>query len=221
MATLAGSFDSLRVEDRKKSPPPPPLQVEKSPKTILYLTNKEMNKEPLLQIKRIIDGTNSTDIKKSLTKRLFADKDAFLQLLEDENKNIKATAPLNIPHMMMPQIIGDLKEEIEKRIVANTLTEELISLAPAIGYTFWTKCCEAYAKQCIDVGQVMHGVTFLLAVQKYETAIDYLCAKNIYREAWIIGKIYLIDSCDKLKLVLTSWLNYLDSVGNYGAAALL
>lgn len=88
-------------------------------------------------------------------------------------------------------------------------------------YRFWKKCCSAFAYQNIEKGFVLEAIPYLLAIHETREAIDILCEKNFYREAWVVAKMKK-DPDDKLLFdgIAEKWINYLVSHGNLEGGAM-
>lgn len=87
--------------------------------------------------------------------------------------------------------------------------------------SFWRKCCLAYAFQTIEKGHVLEAVPYLLAIYQIKEAIDALCQKDYYREAWVIAKMKCdSDHVSVFQSIAAKWIGHLEYSGNYEGAAL-
>lgn len=67
----------------------------------------------------------------------------------------------------------------------------------------------------------MQAVPHLLAVKNYDLAIDKLCTKSFYREAWCIAKMFKEPGDEVFKIIAIKWAKELESTGCFEAAALM
>lgn len=90
-----------------------------------------------------------------------------------------------------------------------------------INFRFWVECTEEYANQCFEKGLIMQAIPHLLAIKKYDDAIDKLSIKHFYREAWCIAKMFKEPNDKVFEIITNKWVNELESKGNLEAAALM
>lgn len=194
--------------------------------TMLHLTAKESNKDSLENLMKVLQENNhEVDIKISqkqlLSKKLFGTKSEVKQLLDDELRNHHSSGTKSIANILIPQIKGDLKQEILKCIQIKKLNEWHISLAPTISYEFWKKCCIAYANQLIEAELVLQASTYLLACHNIKEVINIFVNGNYFREAWIIGKLYREPDDPILHSILDKWIGFLEMNGHFEGASFI
>ena len=82
----------------------------------------------------------------------------------------------------------------------------------------WKDACQVYVEQLIQADQLMPAVNFLLALNEDEEAIDLLCDKRRFKEAFAIARLRFDDTtvCHK---VLEKWIGYCFNCGLYRLAA--
>lgn len=136
-------------------------------------------------------------------------------------KNIKLSASNSKSRLILPQFMDKLKDEIIEKIEKKILTEEYIALAPYVSYDFWKRTCKAYAYQCLENGFTMNAIPYLIVCHEINDAIESLIKSHYFREAWIICKLYKDQEDPLLNEIFQKWTKFLDSCGNYVAAALL
>lgn len=88
-------------------------------------------------------------------------------------------------------------------------------------YSFWKKCCEAYANQLVENEDSIAAVPYFLAVNNVDDCIKQLCEGKYFREAWIISKMRKVDSDPVFNEIMKKWLAYFDGNGNFESAAAL
>ncbi|XP_023295717.2 protein rigor mortis [Lucilia cuprina] len=192
----------------------------KNPLTLLYLTTKEINKDALDLMFSILSSPKSCG-NKSLSAKLFGTKAEAKEVLADELKNHQGSETKGISSLFMPQLTGNLKEEILKCVQAKQLCEWHVSLAPSISYSFWQKCCQAYAEQLIEQGYALQAAAYMLAIHQQQDAIEMLMEKKFYKEALLIARIYLQPEDPLNNTISEQWITHLYANGNLTGAALL
>lgn len=75
-----------------------------------------------------------------------------------------------------------------------------------------------YVEQLMQSGQLMQAVNFLLALNKDDEAIDLLCDKNRFKEAFVIARLRFDDEAVCLD-VMEKWISFCFSSGLYRLAA--
>ncbi|XP_055379595.1 protein rigor mortis [Condylostylus longicornis] len=196
----------------------------KNHSTMLHLVAKESNKDALENLMKVLQDTkelNDVKSKKLLSQRLFGSRDDVKELLDEELRNHQTSGTKSIANLLIPQITGDLKEEILKCVQNKKMTEWHVSLAPTISYDFWKKCCIAYAHQLLEYGLVLQASTYLLACHDVTEVIEQFLNGNYYREAWMIGKIYRELDDPILEKILDKWISYLEMNGHFEGAAFI
>lgn len=88
-------------------------------------------------------------------------------------------------------------------------------------FSFWQKCCQAYAEQLQEQGYVLQSVVYLLAIHFQREAIEVLMQKSYYKEALLIARIYLQPDDPLNETIVEQWITHLISNGNLTGAALL
>lgn len=132
--------------------------------TVLYLTSKELNKEPLDHLQRLLQNSSTpnengdtNETHKLLHTKLFGDREEVVEVLADECKdpfylkiwsiflkcyvyffklvkNHKGSKTDSIGNLLIPQMKFELKAHIVQSIEEKRLTEQHVSLAPSISY---------------------------------------------------------------------------------------
>lgn len=101
--------------------------------TIFYLTNKEINRDPLLCLEESLNETE-TNRKKYLHEKLFSTRDDVRELLDEELNGHKISKTESIGNLLIPQINSNLKTDIMFSIETRKLTQQQIALAPSISF---------------------------------------------------------------------------------------
>ncbi|KAM7341864.1 gem nuclear organelle associated protein rigor mortis [Cochliomyia hominivorax] len=192
----------------------------KNPLTLLYLTTKEINKDALDIMFSILSSTKSVE-NKSLSAKLFGTKAEAKSLLADELKNHQHSEIKGISSLFMPHLNGTLKDEILKCVQSKQLCEWHISLAPSISYSFWQKCCQAFAEQLIEQGYALQAAAYMLAIHQQQDAIEMLVEKKLFKEALLIARVYLQPDDPLNNKISEKWITHLYDNGNLTGAALL
>ncbi|XP_065090276.1 protein rigor mortis isoform X2 [Ochlerotatus camptorhynchus] len=221
-----------------------PAQLNSNVPTTFHLTYREINKpadvlacivkltsyeEPNEDVDEngaeeqlpVISESTETDEKRYFNEKLFTSEKDLKELIEEETKNHIVAHTASIGTILLPQIGFRLKEEIIRRIASKTLTDQLVALAPSISYEFWRKCCEAYGYQFLEKQYTLASIPYFLASHKITEAIDYLCKHKFFREAWAICKLRKAQDDPTHDQVATEWARYLETNGNFEAAALV
>ncbi|XP_013115871.2 protein rigor mortis [Stomoxys calcitrans] len=195
----------------------------KIPTTLLYLTTKELNKDALeimFNLLQVPASDKSTE-KQSLCAKLFGSKAEAAQLLSEELKNHQNSETKGISNLFMPQLNGNIKEEILRCVQTKQLCEWHVSIAPSISYSFWKKCCQAYAEQLQEQGYTLQSVVYMLAIHLECDAIEMLLKKAFFKEALLIARIYLQPEDPLNDKITEQWITHLYNNGNLTGAALL
>ncbi|XP_031640462.1 protein rigor mortis [Contarinia nasturtii] len=215
-----------QLNDVQLAPPTPSTTLKLNHTTILYLTNKEINKNPLDQLQSLLQkstssGDTSENAQECLHEKLFGNREDVMKLLNDELKNHRFSKTNSIGNLLIPQIQYDLKANIIENIEGKSLTEQHVSLAPSISYEFWKNCSLAYANQCVEQGFTLQAIPHLLAIQQVNEAIEKLCDAHFYREAWCIAKMNKESEDKILDTITTKWIQHMEQLGNLEGAALI
>ncbi|XP_065367318.1 protein rigor mortis [Calliphora vicina] len=192
----------------------------KNPLTLLYLTTKEINKDALDLMFSIL-STPKPCGNKSLSAKLFGTKSEAKEVLADELKNHQHSEIKGISSLFMPQLNGNLKDEILRCVQTKQLCEWHVSLAPSISYSFWQKCCQAYAEQLIEQGYALQAAAYMLAIHQQQDAIEMLMEQKLFKEALLIARIYLQSEDPLNNTISEQWITHLYANGNLTGAALL
>lgn len=88
-------------------------------------------------------------------------------------------------------------------------------------FSFWQKCCQAYAEQLIEKGYVLQGAVYYMAIHMQRDAIDALMQKTYFKEAMLIARIYLQPDDPLFGIITERWITFLYNNGNLTGAALL
>lgn len=86
---------------------------------------------------------------------------------------------------------------------------------------FWKECCEQYVKQMLDNGCPLMALPYLNPGQNITQAIDVLCNKEYYREAWIVARLNLEKNDPTFVDILEKWISYMETNGNLDGAAMM
>lgn len=80
----------------------------------------------------------------------------------------------------------------------------------------------AYAAQCVDEGCILKAIPYMLGLHQINEAIEKLSEAHYYREALAIAKMYKQpEETYVFNRIVSKWIEYLDSTGNFEAAALM
>ncbi|XP_058062846.1 protein rigor mortis [Anopheles bellator] len=181
---------------------------------------KESVEEPSIEKVSTIDS-RVEDGPVYYNEKLFSTEEKLKQLIEEEVKHSMASKKYSIGFVMLPHLLHKLKDTILERIAKKDLTIDLLALAPYISHIFWRQCCQAYGYQLIENGNSLASVPYFLASHNVDDAIETLCDGKYYREAWAICRLQKMPDDPINEKLATDWAEYLESVGNLEAAALV
>lgn len=123
---------------------------------------------------------------------------------------------------LIPLMSGnDVKEKIVQHIKDQSLTDEMVAIAPMISHSFWRLCLEAFSVQLIEEGQPLKAVLFLLSIHKVDDSLEILCGKNYFREAWLLAKLRKPVGSPIFKEISSKWIQNLNHCGDYESAAIV
>lgn len=88
-------------------------------------------------------------------------------------------------------------------------------------FSFWQKCCQAYAEQLVEQGYVLQAVVYMMAIHQERDAIEVLVEKSYFKEALLISRIYLQPDDPLNDKISEQWITHLYKNGNLHGAALL
>uniref|UniRef100_W8BGC4 Protein rigor mortis n=1 Tax=Ceratitis capitata TaxID=7213 RepID=W8BGC4_CERCA len=190
----------------------------KNPTTLLNLTTKELNKDVLEKLNMVLNNTGSKTL---LCPKLFGTKSDAQQLLAEELKNHRSSKNIGISSLFMTQLNFTIREEIQNCIQNKQLCEWHVAVAPTISFSFWQKCCQAFADQLLEQGFALQAATYIIAMHRHVEAIEMLMSKHYYKEALLIGRIHLQSDDPLLATISDRWITHLDMNGNLTGSALL
>uniref|UniRef100_A0A1A9WWF4 WD repeat-containing protein 55 homolog n=1 Tax=Glossina brevipalpis TaxID=37001 RepID=A0A1A9WWF4_9MUSC len=212
-------FENLKLEKHKQNS----SLFMKTPPTLLYLLTKELNKDAVNVMYNwlTMPSYKKSDQNISLSAQLYGSRMDAKKLLEEELKNHQNSETKGISSLFMSQLNNSLKDEILKCVQAKQLNEWHVSLASSVSHNFWMKCCQAFAEQLIDQGYALQAATYMIAIHHHQDAIQMLLNQKYFKEALLIGRIYLQAEDPLINTIIEEWINHLCLVGNLTGAALL
>lgn len=89
-------------------------------------------------------------------------------------------------------------------------------------YSLWQKACETFASQLSkeNNAEPLDVVLYYLACQNIERAIEYLCEKQLHKEALTLAKSRLPQDSVIIENIIKKWAQYSSSCGNLETGAL-
>lgn len=81
--------------------------------------------------------------------------------------------------------------------------------------------CQSFAEQLLEQGYVLQAATYFMAMHRHVEAIEMLMSKNYFKEALLIGRVYLQDDDPLLVTISDKWITHLEMSGNLTGSALL
>lgn len=137
-------------------------------------------------------------------------------------KNYKSSNMKSRGTDLIPLMSGNnVKETIVQHIKDQSLTDEMVAIAPMISHNFWRICLEAFSLQLIEEGQPLKAVLYLLSIHKVDDSLEVLCSKNYFREAWLLAKLRKPQGAPIFKEISSKWVQHLDLCGDYESAAIV
>ncbi|XP_045479376.1 uncharacterized protein LOC123684241 isoform X2 [Harmonia axyridis] len=186
-------------------------------------TPNEKDEDSARFLFEILDETvyNRTIDNPSNIQKLFGKKDDILLLLNSTEKThldkgrLESAATVSV-------FKGDLQIHIIEAIQQRRVTPLLISLAPSVSTSLWQKACETYASQLSSRSDAdpLEVVLYFLSSQKIEEAIEYLCEKEMFKEALALVKSRLPSDSVIIKDIIKRWAKYCAQCGNLEIAAI-
>ncbi|KAH8371286.1 hypothetical protein KR093_006792 [Drosophila rubida] len=190
-------------------------------RTCLCLTQKELNKYALEKLAIVLTEDAAKIDKSVLMSKLFSTKVMAKDLIATELTNLKQSNNKDIAPLCLSVSTFKVRDELQQHIENKTLNEWHLSLAPAVSYVFWQKCCLAYALQMEEKGFIVHAATYLGAVDMQTDAINMLLKHEYFKEALAHARIHLPATDPMIKTIINNWLEQLEKTGNFAAAALI
>ncbi|XP_060660494.1 LOW QUALITY PROTEIN: protein rigor mortis [Drosophila nasuta] len=190
-------------------------------RTCLCLTQKELNKYALEKLAVVLTEDAAKIDKSVLMSKLFSTKVMAKDLIATELNNLKQSNNKDIAPLCLTVSTFKVRDELQQHIENKTLNEWHLSLAPAVSYVFWQKCCKAYASQMEEKGFIVHAATYLGAVDMQTEAINLLLKHEYFKEALAHARIHLPATDPMIKTIINNWLEQLEKTGNFAAAALI
>ncbi|KAH8260985.1 hypothetical protein KR044_001584 [Drosophila immigrans] len=209
-------------------------------RTCLCLTQKELNKYALEKLAVVLTEDAAKIDKSVLMSKLFSTKVMAKDLIATECKssdnnykifvinlnaisvtNLKQSNNKDIAPLCLSVSTFKVRDELQQHIDNKSLNEWHLSLAPAVSYVFWQKCCKAYAQQMEEKGFIVHAATYLGAIDMQTDAINVLLKHEYFKEALAHARIHLPATDPIIKTIINNWLEQLEKTGNFAAAALI
>ncbi|NWH88142.1 GEMI5 protein, partial [Aegithalos caudatus] len=217
-------------KDPPKDKPTPDASLKKrKPRSILpfstlmdHRSKEELHQDCLrlatcLKTKDNNEGV-SPDLKDCIHLGLFTDRDSLHKMIDMEGKHHLENGHAELFQQLMLWK-GDMKGVLQAAAERGELTDQLVAMAPMVGYQAWVWAVEAFAKQLCFQEQYVKAASHLLSIHKVYEAIDLLKVNNFYREAIVMAKARLRPEDPILKDLYTSWAALLEKDGHYSMAA--
>ncbi|XP_064580835.1 gem-associated protein 5 isoform X1 [Zonotrichia leucophrys gambelii] len=160
----------------------------------------------------------SSDVKDCIHLGLFTDRDSLHKMIDMEGKHHLENGHAELFQQLMLWK-GDMKGVLQAAAERGQLTDQLVAMAPMVGYQAWVWTVEAFAKQLCFQEQYVKAASHLLSIHKVYEAIELLKVNNFYREAIVMAKARLRPEDPVLKELYTSWAALLEKDGHYSMAA--
>ncbi|KAF2979018.1 hypothetical protein EK904_000181 [Melospiza melodia maxima] len=160
----------------------------------------------------------SPDLKDCIHLGLFTDRDSLHKMIDMEGKHHLENGHAELFQQLMLWK-GDMKGVLQAAAERGQLTDQLVAMAPMVGYQAWVWTVEAFAKQLCFQEQYVKAASHLLSIHKVYEAIELLKVNNFYREAIVMAKARLRPEDPVLKELYTSWAALLEKDGHYSMAA--
>jgi len=122
---------------------------------------------------------------------------------------------------MLSLFRGDLDAAVREAVEQRRVDPWIIAVCPMVSPTLWKSACETYANQLLDEPEAdpMEIVTYLLACHRVEEAVNVLCEKALFREAFVLAKVRLGSDNAIVAEVLEKWAKSMVFQGNFELAA--
>nr|XP_014120206.1 gem-associated protein 5 isoform X2 [Zonotrichia albicollis] len=217
-------------KDLPKEKPTPDASVKKrKPRSILpfstlmdHRSKEELHQDCLRLAACLKTKDNnedvSSDLKDCIHLGLFTDRDSLHKMIDMEGKHHLENGHAELFQQLMLWK-GDMKGVLQAAAERGQLTDQLVAMAPMVGYQAWVWTVEAFAKQLCFQEQYVKAASHLLSIHKVYEAIELLKVNNFYREAIVMAKARLRPEDPVLKELYTSWAALLEKDGHYSMAA--
>uniref|UniRef100_A0AAR5PFF8 Gem-associated protein 5 n=1 Tax=Dendroctonus ponderosae TaxID=77166 RepID=A0AAR5PFF8_DENPD len=238
VSSKAGQSKGPKVEEPKTNTPKTP---RKSPVVPHFYLCGSVDEEKLLEdmkkllLWKLTGECEGIDSKKSDIDILhvFGSEDHLTDLFQINYSKLRSAKQLS--HMNMLSLFeGDISTVYKQAVEEKRVDSWNILMAPLVSSELWKKAYEIYATQLMDEPESdpMQIVSLLLACHKVEESVNFLCEKQMFREAFLLAKTRCGANSALVVSTLTKWANvsYIQglyeqtaccyiSTGNYSAAA--
>ncbi|XP_030813238.1 LOW QUALITY PROTEIN: gem-associated protein 5 [Camarhynchus parvulus] len=218
----------VKKDPPKEKPTPDASLKKRKPRSILPFSTlmDHRSKEELHQdclrlaacLKTKDNEDMSSDLKDCIHLGLFTDRDSLHKMIDMEGKHHLENGHAELFQQLMLWK-GDMKGVLQAAAERGQLTDQLVAMAPMVGYQAWVWTVEAFAKQLCFQEQYVKAASHLLSIHKVYEAIELLKVNNFYREAIVMAKARLRPEDPVLKELYTSWAALLEKDGHYSMAA--
>uniref|UniRef100_A0A8U8AS95 Gem-associated protein 5 n=1 Tax=Geospiza parvula TaxID=87175 RepID=A0A8U8AS95_GEOPR len=213
----------VKKDPPKEKPTPDASLKKRKPRSILPFSTlmDHRSKEELHQDCLRLAAYNedmSSDLKDCIHLGLFTDRDSLHKMIDMEGKHHLENGHAELFQQLMLWK-GDMKGVLQAAAERGQLTDQLVAMAPMVGYQAWVWTVEAFAKQLCFQEQYVKAASHLLSIHKVYEAIELLKVNNFYREAIVMAKARLRPEDPVLKELYTSWAALLEKDGHYSMAA--
>ncbi|XP_044748302.1 gem-associated protein 5 [Coccinella septempunctata] len=182
----------------------------------------EPGEEKVKILREILEETEENFSKeKSSFGKLFGTKDEVMTLLNTSEQSHISKGKFEAA-TTVSVFKGDLKDHIVEAIEQYRVTPLLISLAPMVSISLWQKACQTYAGQLAgkpDADPLEVALHFL-ACNNIEQAIEYLCEKELYKEALSLAKTRLPHDSIIIENIVMRWAQFSTICGNLETGAI-
>ncbi|ERL91557.1 hypothetical protein D910_08887 [Dendroctonus ponderosae] len=124
--------------------------------------------------------------------------------------NSKLRSAKQLSHMNMLSLFeGDISTVYKQAVEEKRVDSWNILMAPLVSSELWKKAYEIYATQLMDEPESdpMQIVSLLLACHKVEESVNFLCEKQMFREAFLLAKTRCGANSALVVSTLTKWAN--------------
>ncbi|XP_054144035.1 gem-associated protein 5 isoform X1 [Melozone crissalis] len=219
----------VKKDPPKEKPTPDASLKKRKPRSILpfstlmdHRSKEELHQDCLRLAACLKTKDNnedvSPDLKDCIHLGLFTDRDSLHKMIDMEGKHHLENGHAELFQQLMLWK-GDMKGVLQAAAERGQLTDQLVAMAPMVGYQAWVWTVEAFAKQLCFQEQYVKAASHLLSIHKVYEAIELLKVNNFYREAIVMAKARLRPEDPLLKELYTSWAALLEKDGHYSMAA--